>query len=91
MFLFEDPDSQLKKFQQTFKFHKKQQSQYISFLEHKIKTLMQENNNLRKSIDVLNNNTNYNTNIINNNPINLITKIKKKKNLNYVIYLILLI
>lgn len=56
MFLFEDPETQLKKFQQALKFQKKQQNQYISFLENKIKTIMRENSNLRKSINAIHNN-----------------------------------
>ena len=69
MFLFEDPDMQLRKYQQILKFHKKQQTQYISFLEKKVKSLMQENNNLHKSMKELKNNNN-NIGLMNKTSIN---------------------
>lgn len=60
MFLFEDPDAQIKRLQQSLKFQKKHQSQYIAFLENKVKSLLNENSNLRRSINVMNGNINNN-------------------------------
>ena len=49
-YIFNEPEIEIEKFRQAFKFHENHQNQYIAFLENKIKNLMKENNILRESI-----------------------------------------
>ena len=58
-YMFEDPEIQAEKFRQTLKFHETHQNRYIAFLENKIKSLLQENHNLRESINALHNKRAY--------------------------------
>ena len=64
--LFENQDPNIKCIQQIIKIQKKNKAQYINYLEHKIKSLAEENKNLKKYILIVekthNNNTNNNYN-----------------------------
>ena len=60
IYLFENQENNIKKIQQSIKIQKKNRSQYINFLEQKVKSLMQENKNLKKSYMVMNNNASNN-------------------------------
>ena len=64
--LFENQDPNIKCIQQIIKIQKKNKAQYINYLEHKIKSLAEENKNLKKYILAVekapNNNTNNNYN-----------------------------
>ena len=73
MYLFENQDFNIKKIQQSIKFQKKNRIQYIEFLEKRLKSLINENKNLKKYSALVNNNalTNNNANnSINNENIN---------------------
>ena len=48
--LFENQDSNIKRMQQIIKIQKKNKAQFINYLEHKIKSLAEENKNLKKYI-----------------------------------------
>ena len=48
--LIENQDSNIKKMQQIIKIQKKNKAQFINYLEHKIKSLAEENKNLKKYI-----------------------------------------
>ena len=50
-FLFEDPEIQIEKFRQAFKFQETSQNKYILFLQYKMQTLMKENTSLRESVN----------------------------------------
>ena len=52
-YIFEDPEIQIEKFRQSLKFHDTHQNRYISFLENKIKSLIQENNHIRESMNAI--------------------------------------
>ena len=64
--LFENQDPNIKRIQQIIKIQKKNKAQFINYLEHKIKSLAEENKNLKKYILTVekapNNNTNNNYN-----------------------------
>ena len=60
IYLFENQENNIKKIQQSIKIQKKNRTQYINFLEQKLKSLMQENKNLKKSYMVMNNNASNN-------------------------------
>jgi hypothetical protein len=45
--LIENQDSNIKKMQQIIKIQKKNKAQFINYLEHKIKSLAEENKNLK--------------------------------------------
>ena len=66
--LIENQDSNIKKMQQIIKIQKKNKAQFINYLEHKIKSLAEENKNLKKYIIVMertvNNNINNNRDIM---------------------------
>lgn len=63
--IFDNQDSNIKRMQQIIKIQKKNKAQFINYLEHKIKSLAEENKNLKKYIIVTertvnnNNNNNY--------------------------------
>ena len=48
--IFENQDSNIKRMQQIIKIQKKNKAQFINYLEHKIKSLAEENKNLKKYI-----------------------------------------
>ena len=48
--LFENQDPNIKRIQQIIKIQKKNKAQFINYLEHKIKSLAEENKNLKKYI-----------------------------------------
>jgi hypothetical protein len=48
--VFENQDSNIKRMQQIIKIQKKNKAQFINYLEHKIKSLAEENKNLKKYI-----------------------------------------
>lgn len=62
--LIENQDSNIKKMQQIIKIQKKNKAQFINYLEHKIKSLAEENKNLKKYIIATERtvNNNYNNN-----------------------------
>ena len=75
MFLFENQDLNIKKIQQSIKFQKKNRLQYIEFLEKRLKSLINENKNLKKYTSIANSNINNNINIgINNENVNNMNK-----------------
>lgn len=61
--LFENQDSNIKKIQQCLKIQKKNKAQYINYMEHKIKSLTDENKNLKKYIMLTNKTANNKENI----------------------------
>lgn len=65
-FIFNEPETQLKKVIETFKFQKMHQKKYISFLENKIENLLQENTTLKQNLKAA-----VNSNTTLNNSINL--------------------
>ena len=66
--LIENQDSNIKKMQQIIKIQKKNKAQFINYLEHKIKSLAEENKNLKKYIiateRTVNNNNNNNRDLM---------------------------
>lgn len=67
--IFDNQDSNIKRMQQIIKIQKKNKAQFINYLEHKIKSLAEENKNLKKYIiaterTVNNNNNNNNRDIM---------------------------
>ena len=66
--LIENQDSNIKKMQQIIKIQKKNKAQFINYLEHKIKSLADENKNLKKYIiateRTVNNNNNNNRDLM---------------------------
>ena len=66
--LIENQDSNIKKMQQIIKIQKKNKAQFINYLEHKIKSLTEENKNLKKYIiateRTVNNNNNNNRDLM---------------------------
>ena len=58
--LFENQDSNIKRIQQIIKIQKKNKAQFINYLEHKIKSLAEENKNLKKYILIAEKTTNNN-------------------------------
>ena len=94
--MFENQDSNIKRIQQIIKIQKKNKAQFINYLEHKIKSLAEENKNLKKYIisaeRTVNNNINnnrdlmsksyYSTHTVMNNHINNINKINNNNNNN---------
>lgn len=70
MYLFENQDFNIKKIQQSIKFQKKNRIQYIEFLEKRLKSLINENKNLKKYSALVNNNALTNNNVNNNENIN---------------------
>ena len=48
--IFESQDSNIKRVQQIIKIQKKNKAQFINYLEHRIKSLAEENKNLKKYI-----------------------------------------
>ena len=66
-YIFNEPEIEIEKFRQSLKFHENHQNQYISFLENKIKKLIQENNNLRDTIKRAANFRNTKANTVYNN------------------------
>ena len=64
--IFENQDSNIKRIQQIIKIQKKNKAQLINYLEHKIKSLAEENKNLKKYFLIMektaNNNNNENLN-----------------------------
>ena len=66
--LIENQDSNIKKMQQIIKIQKKNKAQFINYLEHKIKSLAEENKNLKKYIiateRAVNNNNNNNRDLM---------------------------
>ena len=48
--IFENQDSNIKRVQQIIKIQKKNKAQFINYLEHRIKSLAEENKNLKKYI-----------------------------------------
>ena len=48
--IFENQDSSIKRVQQIIKIQKKNKAQFINYLEHRIKSLAEENKNLKKYI-----------------------------------------
>ena len=66
--LIENQDSNIKKMQQITKIQKKNKAQFINYLEHKIKSLAEENKNLKKYIiateRTVNNNNNNNRDLM---------------------------
>ena len=69
IYLFENQENNIRKIQQSIKIQKKNKSQYINFLEHKVKSLLLENKNLKKSFMEMSNEINNNENINRNNII----------------------
>ena len=74
--LFENQDSNIKCIQQIIKIQKKNKAQFINYLEHKIKSLAEENKNLKKYILMLektttnNNRENLNKSFYSNHTMN---------------------
>ena len=74
--LFENQDSNIKCIQQIIKIQKKNKAQFINYLEHKIKSLAEENKNLKKYILILektttnNNRENLNKSFYSNHTMN---------------------
>lgn len=66
--LIENQDSNIKKMQQIIKIQKKNKAQFINYLEHKIKSLAEENKNLKQYIiateRTVNNNNNNNRDLM---------------------------
>ena len=98
--IFENQDSSIKRIQQIIKIQKKNKAQFINYLEHKIKSLAEENKNLKKYIisaeRSVNNNINnnrdlmsksyYSTHTVINNHNNNINNINNKNNMNTSFY-----
>ena len=61
--LFESQDNNIKRIQQCLKIQKKNKAQYINYMEHKIKSLTDENKNLKKYIMLSNRTANNKENI----------------------------
>ena len=74
--LFENQDSNIKCIQQIIKIQKKNKAQFINYLEHRIKSLAEENKNLKKYILILektttnNNRENLNKSFYSNHTMN---------------------
>ena len=79
--LFENQDSNIKRIQQIIKIQKKNKAQFINYLEHKIKTLNEENKNLKKYI--LTAEKTSNNNYDNNNKENLSKSYYSNHTMNY--------
>ena len=79
--LFENQDSNIKCIQQIIKIQKKNKAQFINYLEHKIKSLAEENKNLKKYILTAEKNVNNNNN--NNNRENLNKSFYSNHTMNY--------
>ncbi len=75
--LFENQDSNIKRIQQIIKIQKKNKAQFINYLEHKIKSLAEENKNLKKYILTAEKTTN------NNNRENLNKSFYSNHTMNY--------
>ena len=79
--IFENQDSNIKRIQQIIKIQKKNKAQFINYLEHKIKTLNEENKNLKKYILTAEKTSNNNYN--NNNKENLSKSYYSNHTMNY--------
>ena len=79
--LFENQDSNIKRIQQIIKIQKKNKAQFINYLEHKIKSLAEENKNLKKYILTMEKTSNNNN--INNNNENLSKSYYSNHTMNY--------
>ena len=75
--LFENQDPNIKRIQQIIKIQKKNKAQFINYLEHKIKSLAEENKNLKKYILTAEKTTN------NNNRENLNKSFYSNHTMNY--------
>ena len=78
--LFENQDSNIKCIQQIIKIQKKNKAQFINYLEHRIKSLAEENKNLKKYILTAEKNVNNNNN---NNRENLNKSFYSNHTMNY--------
>ena len=79
--LFENQDPNIKRIQQIIKIQKKNKAQFINYLEHRIKSLAEENKNLKKYILTAEKNVNNNNN--NNNRENLNKSFYSNHTMNY--------
>ena len=79
--LFENQDPNIKCIQQIIKIQKKNKAQFINYLEHRIKSLAEENKNLKKYILTAEKNVNNNNN--NNNRENLNKSFYSNHTMNY--------
>ena len=78
--LFENQDPNIKRIQQIIKIQKKNKAQFINYLEHRIKSLAEENKNLKKYILTAEKNVNNNNN---NNRENLNKSFYSNHTMNY--------
>ena len=81
--LFENQDPNIKRIQQIIKIQKKNKAQFINYLEHKIKSLAEENKNLKKYILAVEKAPNNNTNNNNYNKENLNKSYYSNHTMNY--------
>ena len=85
--IFENQDSSIKRVQQIIKIQKKNKAQFINYLEHKIKSLAEENKNLKKYIisaerTVNNNNINNNRDLMSKSYYSTHTVMNNHNNIN---------
>ena len=78
--LFENQDPNIKRIQQIIKIQKKNKAQFINYLEHRIKSLAEENKNLKKYILIAEKHVNNNNN---NNRENLNKSFYSNHTMNY--------